>query len=74
VTDFHAQVARFKHSPHWVPLELLYKAMGAADPATGLCRGYLKMGSHLRPSSILFFLNLRCRQADTFLSAPLPGV
>jgi len=53
-------VARFKHSPHWVPLELLYKAMGAADPATGLCRGYLKMGSHLRPSSILFFLNLRC--------------
>jgi glutathione gamma-glutamylcysteinyltransferase len=36
-------VARFKYPPHWVPLTLLHKAMQAADPDTGRCRGYLRL-------------------------------
>ena len=52
------QVARFKYSPHWVPLPLLYKAMQDKDPATGLCRGYLRLGNQLRPSSLLFNLQI----------------
>jgi glutathione gamma-glutamylcysteinyltransferase len=32
-------VARFKYSPHWVQVPLLYQAMCAIDPATGSPRG-----------------------------------
>lgn len=34
-------VARFKLPPHWVPVELLHRAMQARDPATGRERGYV---------------------------------
>ena len=33
-------VARFKYPPHWVPLPLLWEAMGSVDVATGRPRGY----------------------------------
>ena len=33
--------ARFKYPPHWVPMELMFKALLPLDPATGLSRGYL---------------------------------
>ncbi|HEU4618185.1 MAG TPA: phytochelatin synthase family protein [Gammaproteobacteria bacterium] len=33
--------ARFKYPPHWVPVERLFGAMQAADPATGAARGWL---------------------------------
>ena len=36
-------VARFKYPPHWVPLSLLWQAMQAIDPDTGLSRGYLQL-------------------------------
>lgn len=36
-------VARFKYPPHWVPLTLLWQAMQAIDPDTGLARGYLML-------------------------------
>ncbi len=34
-------VARFKYPPHWVPAELLWRAMLPSDPATGRARGWL---------------------------------
>lgn len=37
-------VARFKYPPHWVPVPLLFEALGPADPATGRSRGYLLLG------------------------------
>lgn len=39
-------VARFKYPPHWLPLSLLWQAMQAIDPATGLSRGYLQLQVH----------------------------
>eukprot|EP01006_Ploeotia_vitrea_P003244 TRINITY_DN112302_c0_g1_i1.p1 TRINITY_DN112302_c0_g1~~TRINITY_DN112302_c0_g1_i1.p1 ORF type:complete len:326 (-),score=-29.08 TRINITY_DN112302_c0_g1_i1:8-985(-) len=38
-------VARFKYSPHWVPLESLYNAMQVIDPDTDKSRGYLLLSS-----------------------------
>jgi glutathione gamma-glutamylcysteinyltransferase len=32
-------VARFKYPPHWVPLTLLWEAMGYVDETTGQQRG-----------------------------------
>ena len=56
--------ARFKYGAHWVPLPLLFDAMGPVDPNTGKSRGYclLSFSSHLssvaerttQPLSILF--------------------
>ncbi len=40
--------ARFKYPPHWVPLELLFRAMQAEDGATGLPRGWLGLQASLR--------------------------
>jgi glutathione gamma-glutamylcysteinyltransferase len=34
-------VARFKYPPHWISVERLWRAMQAADPATGRARGWL---------------------------------
>jgi glutathione gamma-glutamylcysteinyltransferase len=34
-------VARFKYPPHWVPVERLWEATHAVDPATGRARGWL---------------------------------
>ena len=33
-------VARFKHPPHFLPLETLWHAMSQKDPVTGFARGY----------------------------------
>ncbi|KAL3795988.1 hypothetical protein HJC23_013045 [Cyclotella cryptica] len=33
--------ARFKYGPHWVKLELLFKALLPLDPSTGKSRGYM---------------------------------
>jgi glutathione gamma-glutamylcysteinyltransferase len=33
--------ARFKYPPHWMPVDLLFRAMQEADPATGQPRGWL---------------------------------
>lgn len=33
--------ARFKYPPHWVPVELLFRAMQAEDPVTRRPRGWL---------------------------------
>lgn len=38
-------VARFKYSPHWVPLPLLHAAMVPEDPEAGRPRGYLVVRS-----------------------------
>jgi len=38
-------VARFKHPPHWVPLEELYKSMQRQDPATNRARGFAVLSS-----------------------------
>jgi glutathione gamma-glutamylcysteinyltransferase len=50
-------VARFKYPPHWVPLELLYKAMQTVDVSTNKTRGYLLVSK----SSTLFHTSLFCR-------------
>src|SRR6185295_15904834 len=36
-------VARFKYPPHWLPAELLFRAMLPPDPATGRSRGWLSL-------------------------------
>lgn len=55
--------ARFKYGAHWVPLPLLFEAMGPMDPDTGKSRGYclLSFSSHhnvaeitTQPLSLLF--------------------
>lgn len=33
--------AKFKYPPHWVPVPLMWKAMGGVDRVTGMPRGYL---------------------------------
>lgn len=33
-------VARYKYPPHWVPIQLLFRAMLPVDPETGKSRGY----------------------------------
>jgi glutathione gamma-glutamylcysteinyltransferase len=42
--------ARFKHSAHWAPIDLLYKAMFPVDPKTGQSRGYALLRKSERPS------------------------
>ena len=38
-------VARFKYTPHWVPLAELYKAMCVTDPSSNKSRGYMCISS-----------------------------
>lgn len=38
-------VARFKYSPHWVPLTELHKAMCEIDPSSNRSRGYMSLSS-----------------------------
>mmetsp|Transcript_29914 Transcript_29914/g.95638 ORF Transcript_29914/g.95638 Transcript_29914/m.95638 type:complete len:482 (-) Transcript_29914:54-1499(-) len=38
-------VARFKHPPHWVPLEEMYKSMQRQDPDTKRSRGFAVLSS-----------------------------
>jgi glutathione gamma-glutamylcysteinyltransferase len=42
-------VARFKYPPHWVPAELLWRAMEGIDPATGQARGWLVIRPSIEP-------------------------
>lgn len=49
-------VARFKYSPHWLPLGALVKAMRAPDSVTGLPRGWLGVRAAQAPRSVLFTL------------------
>jgi hypothetical protein len=68
--------ARFKYPPHWVPLPMLYEAMGAIDPATGQPRGYLRLSANVRPDSVLFTLDIRpdgsWREAEAFIQSTAP--
>jgi Phytochelatin synthase. len=45
-------VARFKYPPHWAPAELIWKAMGSIDQASGLGRGWviLRRGDAVDPA------------------------
>jgi glutathione gamma-glutamylcysteinyltransferase len=45
-------VARFKYPAHWVPADLIWKAMSGIDPASGLARGWivLQRGNAVDPS------------------------
>jgi glutathione gamma-glutamylcysteinyltransferase len=38
--------ARFKYPPHWVPLKMLYEAMGHADQSTGTSKPEILMQPH----------------------------
>ena len=48
-------VARFKHPPHYVPLERLWEAMLRPDPTTARSRGFatLTRPCHARPDSLI---------------------
>ena len=56
--------ARFKYPPHWVPLELLFKAMDAIDVCAGRKRGYILMKAPERPISLCYTLS-RSRESWT---------
>ena len=49
--------ARFKYPPHWVPLELLFKAMDEVDVVSGRKRGYILMKAPERPISLCYTLS-----------------
>lgn len=51
-------VARFKYPPHWIPVERLWRATHACDPATGLARGWLLLRA--RAEGIALGFSLRC--------------
>jgi glutathione gamma-glutamylcysteinyltransferase len=42
--------ARFKYGAHWVPLPLLFEAMGPMDPDTGKSRGYCLLSFSSNPN------------------------
>ncbi|XP_010905811.1 glutathione gamma-glutamylcysteinyltransferase 1 isoform X2 [Elaeis guineensis] len=50
-------VARFKYPPHWVPLELLWKAMDTIDEATGHHRGFMLLSRLQKAPSLLYTLS-----------------
>jgi glutathione gamma-glutamylcysteinyltransferase len=45
-------VARFKYPPHWVPAELLWRAMHALDTATSVARGWITLRRQAQDSSL----------------------
>ena len=47
-------VARFKYPPHWLPAELLFRAMLPLDPATGRSRGWLSLRAREQGLSLGF--------------------
>lgn len=49
-------VARFKYSPHWLPLKALVRAMRPLDAATGRPRGWMGVRAAPAPRSVLFTL------------------
>ncbi|GAA0146152.1 hypothetical protein LIER_06174 [Lithospermum erythrorhizon] len=52
-------VARFKYPPHWVPLELLWEAMGTIDQETGLHRGFMLVSRLHRAPALLYTLSCK---------------
>lgn len=56
-------VARFKHPPHWVPLEEVYKGIQRIDPTTGRCRGFALLSSSQKRS---LWLNLIAKTTMCF--------
>uniref|UniRef100_A0A1D1ZHP6 glutathione gamma-glutamylcysteinyltransferase n=1 Tax=Anthurium amnicola TaxID=1678845 RepID=A0A1D1ZHP6_9ARAE len=52
-------VARFKYPPHWVPISLLWEAMGSIDEATGHPRGFMLISKRQKPPSLLYTLSCR---------------
>ncbi|XP_031742435.1 glutathione gamma-glutamylcysteinyltransferase 1 isoform X3 [Cucumis sativus] len=55
-------VARFKYPPHWVPIELLWKAMEHVDEATGQHRGFMLISRPHREPGLLYTLS--CKHED----------
>lgn len=51
--------ARFKHGPHWVYVEDMYRAMRRIDPATNLSRGYFTLVPSRLSCSTLFTFRTR---------------
>eukprot|EP00752_Nemacystus_decipiens_P001863 g1795.t1 len=49
--------ARFKHPPHWVPMETLWEAMKRLDTETGKMRGFMVLEKALNLSHRLFTAN-----------------
>lgn len=52
-------VARFKYPPHWVPLSLLWEAMGHVDETTGLQRGFMLISRPHREPGLLYTLSCK---------------
>lgn len=57
---------------------MLYEAMAAVDPTTGLSRGFLRLAADTRPDSVLFTLDIRSdgwwRDAERFITQQAPLV
>jgi len=51
-------VARFKYSPHWIPLSLLFSAMQEIDKSSGASRGWLTLQRKKSECRSLTCLNL----------------
>lgn len=66
--------ARFKYPPHWVPLELLFEAMGEIDPGTGSPRGFLTLKAPETSYSICYTINRRnnWEAANQFILSTAP--
>ena len=47
-------VARFKYPPHWVPVEMLYRAMRQIDATTGRSRGWIELDRSSTPRNLAF--------------------
>ncbi|XP_059432164.1 glutathione gamma-glutamylcysteinyltransferase 1-like [Corylus avellana] len=52
-------VARFKYPPHWVPLTLLWEAMGYIDETTGQQRGFMLISRPHREPGLLYTLSCK---------------
>ncbi|KAL8542147.1 hypothetical protein ACS0TY_003126 [Phlomoides rotata] len=60
-------VARFKYSPHWVPLSLLWEAMNTVVEATGQHRGFMLVSRRQRSPALLY--NLSCKHESWITTA-----
>ncbi|PIA45454.1 hypothetical protein AQUCO_01700763v1 [Aquilegia coerulea] len=52
-------VARFKYPPHWVPLTLLWEAMGTVDESIGHHRGFMLISRLQNAPSLLYTLSCK---------------
>lgn len=60
-------VARYKYPPHWVPLELLWKAMSCIDKVTGRPRGYMRLSRDTEMHGHVLTINLRQQGSNEWL-------